>query len=214
MKDGGPGGVTGQTIVGPHSSGSCAAFPPPALSPPPNNPRPPAEFLTDRWGVVRSGTGSSPLLSPPPRRPTPGVVKQDKSSGGSVDTTKTRSGPQRVRMSSGERPMGTAKGKQSDTEALCQSPPPPWWAQFGWLPISMTQDPPIPFHRGHIDRVGASARLASWLPRAPPLGLPHMSPSLLPSCTCHPHVPAPSAAPPTPACLACCAILAPPLFFQ
>ena len=32
----------------------------------------------------------------------PGVVKQDKSSRGSVDTTKTRSDPQRVRMSSGE----------------------------------------------------------------------------------------------------------------
>ena len=55
----------------------------------------------------------------------PGVVKQDKSSGGSVDTTKTRSGPQRVRMSSGKRPIGAAKGKQSDTEALCHPPPPP-----------------------------------------------------------------------------------------
>ena len=57
----------------------------------------------------------------------PGVVKQDKSSRGSVDTTKTktRSGPQRVRMSSGERPIGAAKGKQSDTEALCHPPPPP-----------------------------------------------------------------------------------------
>ena len=55
----------------------------------------------------------------------PGVVKQDQSSGGSVDTTKTRSDPQRVRMSSGERPIGTAKGKQSDTEALCHPPPPP-----------------------------------------------------------------------------------------
>ena len=54
----------------------------------------------------------------------PGVVKQDKSSGGSVDTTKTRSGPQRVRMSGGERPIGAAKGKQTDTEALCQPPPP------------------------------------------------------------------------------------------
>ena len=43
----------------------------------------------------------------------------------SVDTTKTRSAPQRVRMSSGERPIGAAKGKQSDTEALCQAPPPP-----------------------------------------------------------------------------------------
>ena len=28
-------------------------------------------------------------------------------------------------MSSGERLIGAAKGKQSDTEALCQSPPPP-----------------------------------------------------------------------------------------
>ena len=38
---------------------------------------------------------------------------------------KTRSGPQRVRMSGGERPIGAAKGKPSDTEALCQPPPPP-----------------------------------------------------------------------------------------
>ena len=52
----------------------------------------------------------------------PGVAKQDKSSRGSVDTTKTRSDPQRVRTSSGERPIGAAKGKQSDTEA---NPPPP-----------------------------------------------------------------------------------------
>ena len=27
-------------------------------------------------------------------------------------------------MSSGERPIGAAKGKQTDTEALCQTPPP------------------------------------------------------------------------------------------
>ena len=60
------------------------------------------------------GTGNSPS----PGRPTPGVVKQDKSSGRSVDTTKTRSGPQRVRMCSGERPIGTARGQQPDTEAL------------------------------------------------------------------------------------------------
>ena len=68
-----------------------------------------------------NGTGNSPSLG----RPTPGVVKQDKSSGGSVDTTKTRSGPQRVRMSGGERPIGAAKGKQLHTEAFCQPPPPP-----------------------------------------------------------------------------------------
>ena len=56
--------------------------------------------------------------------PPPPPVKQDMSSGGSVDTTKTRSDPQRVRKSSGERPIGAAKGTQSDTEALCQPLPP------------------------------------------------------------------------------------------
>ena len=60
-----------------------------------------------------------------PQRPPPPKKKQDKSSRGSVDTTETRSDPQRVRMSSGERPIGAAKGKQPDTEALCQPPPPP-----------------------------------------------------------------------------------------
>ena len=67
------------------------------------------------WSTARA-------TAPSPGRPTPGVVKQDKSSGGSVDTTKTRSGPRRVRMSGGERPIGAAKGKQSDTEALYQPP--------------------------------------------------------------------------------------------
>ena len=33
-------------------------------------------------------------------------------------------------MSSGERPIGAAKGKRSDTEALCQ-PPPPWFSFSG-----------------------------------------------------------------------------------
>ena len=60
------------------------------------------------------GTGNSPS----PGQPTPGVVKQDKSSRGSGDTTKALSDPQRVRMSSGKRPLGAAKGKQPDTEAL------------------------------------------------------------------------------------------------
>ena len=73
------------------------------------------------WMPLVNGPGNSPS----PGRPTPGVVKQDKSSGGSVDTTKTRSDPQRVRLSSGERPIGAAKGKQPDTEALCPPPPPP-----------------------------------------------------------------------------------------
>ena len=29
-------------------------------------------------------------------------------------------------MNSGERPIGAAKGKQPNTEALCQTPPPPF----------------------------------------------------------------------------------------
>ena len=40
-------------------------------------------------------------------------------------TTNTHSDPQRVRMSSGEGPMGAAKGKQTSTMASCQPPPPP-----------------------------------------------------------------------------------------
>ena len=59
-----------------------------------------------------TGTGNSTALG----RPTPRVVKQDKSSRGSVDTTKTRWDPQRVRMSSGKRPIGAAKGTQPNTE--------------------------------------------------------------------------------------------------
>ena len=86
---------------------------------------PPTPFCI--WMHLVNGMGNSPS----PGQPTPGVVKQDKSSGGSVDTTKTRSGPQRVRMSSGERPMDVAKGKQSDTEALCH-PPPPMREQHPW----------------------------------------------------------------------------------
>ena len=48
----------------------------------------------------------------------PGVVKQDKSSRGSIDTTKTHSDPQRVGMYSGKRPIGAAnKGKQTKSMA-------------------------------------------------------------------------------------------------
>ena len=84
-----------------------------------------------------NGTGNSPS----PGQPTPGVVKQDKSSRGSVDTTKTRSGPQRVRMSSGEGPIGAAKGKQSDTEALWQPPPPPPRTNSGIAPLGHPPGP-------------------------------------------------------------------------
>ena len=83
--------------------------------------------------------------APSPGRPTPGVVKQDKSSGGSADTTKTRSGPQRLRMSSGERPIGAAKGKQTNTIASCQAPPPP--LHYTTIALSTTPAlPPPPHH--------------------------------------------------------------------
>ena len=44
-------------------------------------------------------------------------------------------------MSSGERPIGAAKGKQSDTEALC--PPPP-------LPHAHVPNTPPPLHHGRV----------------------------------------------------------------
>ena len=111
-----------------------------------------------------NGTGNSPS----PEQPTPGVVKQDKSSGGSVDTTKTRSGPQRVRMSSGERPIGAAKGKQIDTEALCQPPPPHEQVNFG-------SDAPVTAHytcpgggggafEPHVDRMAVLGARGSVTP--------------------------------------------------
>ena len=106
-----------------------------------------------------NGTGNGPS----PGRPTPGVVKQDKSSGGSVDTTKTRLGPQRVRMSSGKRPIGTAKGKQSDTEALCQPPPPP-------IPFA------VPFSCPHA--YPALARMLSLFPGREPTPCTESRPAL------------------------------------
>ena len=72
------------------------------------------------WMHLVNATGNSPS----PGQPTPGAVKQDKSSGGSIDTTKTRSGPQRVRLYKGKRPIGAANGKPTNTMASCQPPPP------------------------------------------------------------------------------------------
>ena len=101
--------------------------PPPPLLPPRLDP---PRSHCRVWGLelnpplpvhLVNGTGNSPSLG----LPTPGVVKQDKSFGGSVDTTKTCSDRQRVGMSSGERPIGAAKGKQTNTMASCQPPPPP-----------------------------------------------------------------------------------------
>ena len=67
-------------------------------------------------------TGSTARATAPSLgRPTPGVVKQDKSSRGSVDTTKTRSGPQRVRRSSGDRPIGAPHRQTNQHRGLVRS---------------------------------------------------------------------------------------------
>ena len=54
-------------------------------------------------------------------------------------------------MSSGERPMGAAKGKQSDTEALCQPPPPPGL-------------PPPPLRKWQVHSVNGNRSLLSLSP--------------------------------------------------
>ena len=132
----------------------CTKSPPPPLTSPPLTAqvsagvgKPPHGLGVCIWMHLVNGTGNSPS----PGRPTPGVVQQHKSSGGSVDTTKTRSGPQRVRMSSGERPIGAAKGKQPNTEALCQPPPPylpPYRAPPLYPPTTSGIPPPPSSTRG------------------------------------------------------------------
>ena len=95
-------------------------------------PNPPLPCTSQCWSrQTQHGLGSVHLdapgqrhgQQPASRTADPEIVKQDTSSRGFVDTTKTRSDPRRVRMSSGERPIGAAKGKQPNTEALCQPPP-------------------------------------------------------------------------------------------
>ena len=117
--------ISGRSLASPRLWPGSPPEPPHPLVSCPGKHRSTARVLLDN-SASPGGWGGG-LTPPPPLRDTrpPEVVKQDKSSGGSVDTTQTRSGPQRVRMSSGERPMGAAKGKQSDTEALCQPPPHP-----------------------------------------------------------------------------------------
>ena len=96
------------------------------LLPHPPPPRPMPEWANPPWTrrVHPDAPGQRHGQQPRLRdgRP-PGVVKQDKSSRGSVDTTKTRSYPRRVRMCKGEGPIGTANDKQTSTTAACQSTP-------------------------------------------------------------------------------------------
>ena len=70
----------------------------------------------------------------------PGVVKQDKSSRGSIDTTKTRPDPQRVGICSGER----STGKQTKTTASCQAPPRAHLFSSTHFPLFSPSCPPFP----------------------------------------------------------------------
>ena len=109
------------------------------------NPRTDSECASGcPWSTARA-------TAPSPGRPTPGVVKQDKSSGGSVDTTKTRSDPQRVGMHNGERPMGAANDNQANHTASCHPPPPPSTA----LSTAPRETPPPPL-RGRCRRQRAA----------------------------------------------------------
>ena len=121
----------------------------------PANPRMDSECASGcPWSTARA---TAPSLG----RPTPGVVKQDKSSGGSVDTTKTRSGPGQNEQWQ-ERPIGAAKGKQSDTEALCQPPP----------PFRLPNKDNIVHFRGALKRVLENRNRPPNLPPPPPLQPP------------------------------------------
>ena len=44
-------------------------------------------------------------------------------------------------MYNGERPLSTAKGKQPDTEALCQPPPPLETVAYEWFVVLFSQSP-------------------------------------------------------------------------
>ena len=84
------------------------------------------ESANPAWtrSVHRDAPGQRHRQQPVSGTANPGVVKQDKSSRGSMDTTKTRLGPQRVRMSGGERPIGATKRQTIRYRGLAKPPTP------------------------------------------------------------------------------------------
>ena len=68
---------------------------------------------------------NGPGNSPSPGQPTPGVVQQDKSSGGSVDTPKTRSGPQRGQNEQWREANRCRQWQTISYRGLVPIPPPP-----------------------------------------------------------------------------------------
>ena len=65
-------------------------------------------------------------------------------------------------MSGGERPIGAAKGKQIDTEALCQTPPP-----SPRLPLPFRHPAPGLWGSGGLQRRESSVQCSSWGTRRP-----------------------------------------------
>ena len=103
-------------ILGPQPlSGDCGMPPPPSSNGPRTRsgrlavPQRLPQGVTRRllW-PLRYGVMSLPPLLPPPPPPLPAAVRMPAC---------------HSRRFKGERPIGAAKGKQSDTEALCQTPP-------------------------------------------------------------------------------------------
>ena len=97
-------------------------------------------------------------------------------------------------MSSGERPIGAAKGKQSDPEALCQPPPPPPAGQQGVpsrtgirsypqtpsSPNPCCPPPPLHPHKTDLTMISTSGRVLRGLYVGLPLASapsPHPNPN-------------------------------------
>ena len=91
------------------------------------------------WSVHLDAPGQRHGQQPVSGTAEPGVVKQDNSSRGSVDTTKPCWDPQRVGLYSGERPIGAANGKRQTNQhhGLVPNPPSP--------PPFCTSIPRVPF---------------------------------------------------------------------
>ena len=70
------------------------------------------------WSTARA-------TAPSPGRPTPGVVKQDKSSGGSVDTTKNTFGPTEGQHEQWREANRRRQRQTNQHHALVARPPPP-----------------------------------------------------------------------------------------
>ena len=106
-------------------------------------------------------------------------------------------------MSSGERPIGAAKGKQSDTEALCQTPPPGNWKPITQRSASRTRvvpcfsgqnepwflcvcnlvlPPPPPPRQIWHGTPGVTTQCLTSLSATLPPPFPHPPPRLRPQC--------------------------------